>query len=502
MANGKDFARMSRNELIEFCRELSADKGISALAYPALKAIPTLYFNLYRKELSQKTLLRELGMEEEYKRYKQSRPYKYGSTHRKRWTWDGLLRRAIAIKESEGRLPPALWFQKSGHGSFIQALYNLGHTWAELREAVGDFTGSNFVQSRNGARWLSHAEASLSNFLYARGIEHKRGERYDDAFAEFAQKKYAIYDLHFLGNNGQWLDVEIWGDKPNGHNEEKYAQTREAKEAFNASNHNFIGLHYVDCYDEEKLTNILSQYIGRIAPFQFGKPTDPLIHSTHWSNADELLEFCKELASRMPNGEFPTEEWLRKRGAFVDRNGEAYNTLSVYIKMWLGGIRNLRKLIGQAEVSTQQWGKESALSAYKAFFDKHGLTPQQVRHKNRRKRDIGFPNEIALEAARIASAIEKYVGGAELANEALGIQIERQVKWSREAMLASFKQIMDEFGLSPNQVIYDHRQGRIRLAADKLKLIGQVKDAVTRFPGGLQGVYRELGIQAPKRQRR
>lgn len=498
--NGKDFAKMSRNELLDFCRGLYADKGIAAFAYPSLKAIPKLYFNLYANDLSQKTLLKELGIEDEYKRYTVSKPYKYGSTQRERWSWDSLLQKALAIKETEGRLPPALWFQKNGQAAFIQALYNLGHTWAELREAVGDFTDSNFVQSRNGIRWLSHAEASLSNFLYARGIEHKKGERYDDAFAEIAPTKYAIFDLHFLGKQGQWLDVEIWGDKPNGHNEEKYARTRAAKEAFNADNPNFIGIHHADCYDEEKLADVLSPHIGRIAPFQFDKPTDPLIHSTHWSNADELLDFCKDLAAKMPNGEFPPEDWLRKRGKFADRDGAAYNTLSVYIKQWLGGIRNLRKLIGQAEVSTQQWDKNSALAAYKAFFDKHGMTPHQARHAYKRG-DSRLSYDDSLEAINIASAVQKYAGGADLANETLGIQMERQVKWSKEALLAGIKQVLDEYGLSPNQVLYDHKKGRIVLPPEKLKRLGQIRDAVTRFPNGLDGVYAELGVQAPKRHR-
>ena len=428
---GKDFAKMSRHELLDFCRSLYVDKGISAFSYPSLKSIPKLYFNLYRNELSQKVLLRELGIEQEYKQYTHSVSYRYGPTQRERWSWDLLLQKALAIKEAEGRLPPALWFQKNGHAAFIQALYNLGYTWAHLREAVGDFTNSNFVQSRNGVRWLSHAEASLSNFLYARGIEHKKGEKYDDSFAGFSDNRYAIYDLHFLGKNGEWFDVEVWGDKPNGHNEEKYAKTRASKEAFNADNANFVGIHHADCYDEGKLTEILGPSIGLITPFQFDKPTDALIHTTHWSNADELLEFCKDLASKMPTGEFPAEDWLRKRGRWANRDGKAFNTLAVYIKLWLGGIRNLRKLLGQAEVSTQQWDRDSALAAYRSFYDKHGLTPQQVRHNHRRKADSSISEEDASEAIRVASAVEKYVGGADAANEALGIRIERQVKWSR-----------------------------------------------------------------------
>jgi len=495
----EDFATLSRVELLNYCRKLYAEKGVAAFTYPALKSIPKLYNNLYNKELPQKKLLKELGIAKEYKQYVLSTPKKYGSKIVQRWSWDVILEKVRTIIESEGYLPPALWFQKNGQASLIQAIYSLGHTWAELREAVGDFSNSNFVQSRNGIRWLSHAEASLSNFLYARGIEHKKGERYEESFADLAVGRYAIYDLHFLGKNGEWFDVEVWGDKPNGHNEEKYAKTRSAKEHFNSNNPHFLGIHFADCYDEAKLTEILGPHIGEIAPFQFDKPTDALIYSTHWSNADELLDFCKELASKMPNGEFPAEDWLRKRGRWADRDGEVYNTLSNYIKQWLGGIRNLRKLIGQAEVSTQQWNRESALSAYKEFYDRHGLTPQQVRHKFLQNTDLSITNEDSLQAIRIAAAVQKYGDGADATNKAFGINSQRQTKWTKELLLAKFKQIVDEYGLSPNQLRYDHRKGMIELPAEKLKLINQIVDAVTRFPGGLPGVYNELGIKAPKR---
>lgn len=500
--DNKEFSAMSRDELLGFCQELYTREGIAALAYPSLKAIPKLYFNLYGKGLSQKVLLQELGVADEYKQYLLTQPIKYGSELRDRWSWAAIVEKATAVKESEGRLPPALWFQKNGYGSLIQALYYLGHTWDELREAVGDFTDSNFVQSRNGLRWLSHAEASLSNFLYARGIEHKKGERYDESFAELSISRYAIYDLHFQGMSGEWLDVEIWGDKPNGHNAEKYAKVRAAKEAFNADNQNFIGIHHSDCYDEEKLTDILSSFIGHIGPFQFDKPTDRLLHSTHWSNADELLDFCKDLASKMPDGRFPTEEWLRKRGKWESREGQAYNTLSIYIKQWLGGIRNLRRLIGQEDASTQEWDRESALAAYKAFYDKHGITPQQLRHNRRRKADLSVSEEDALEAARISSAVQKHAGGADAANVALGITIERQnVRWTKEALISAVKHITNEYGMSPNQVLYDYRKGRIELPDDELSQIKQLTDALSRYPGGLAAIYEELGMRTPSRGR-
>jgi hypothetical protein len=473
-AGDEGFSKKNKQELLDFCRGLYDERGIAAFAYPALKAIPKLYANLYRQGLSQKELLKELGIELEYKEFIQSQAYTYGESRRQRWSWSLILEKARAIQEAEGRLPPALWFQKNGHGSFVQALYNLGHTWDQLREAVGDFNGSNFVQSRSGARWLSHAEASLSNFLYARGIEHKKGERYGKSFKEFSTNRYAIYDLHFHVGDARWVDVEVWGDKPNGHNEEKYARTRAAKEAYNASNPNFVGVHHEDCYDEGKLTELLSPFIGTVRPFKFDQPTDALIHSTHWSNADELLVYCKELAAKMPGGEFPADDWLRKRGRWADREGEPFNTLSVYIKTWLGGVRNLRKLIGQADVSTKQWDESSALDAYKVFYTVHGLTPQQVRHNSRRKGDLTLPEDVILEAARIASAVEKYAGGATRVNQVLGIKLDRQTKWSKSALLEAVKHVHDEYGASPNQILYDHRKGKIQLPEDVAKKIGRI----------------------------
>lgn len=488
------FAKMSREELLAHCRGLYEERGLDALSYPALKAIPKLYSAMYGKGLSQKVLLQELGLAEAYQAHLEGKPYRYGDGERVRWSWGSLVEKALAIKEAQGRLPPALWFQKNGHAAFVQALYNLGRTWDQLREAVGDFTDSNFVQSRNGMRWLSHAEASLSNFLHARGIEHKKGERYDKSFGDQAETRYAIYDLHFRGKDGAWFDVEVWGDRPHGHNEEKYGKTRKAKEEFNADNPRFLGIHHADCYDEEKLARILEPAIGVIAPFRFDKPTDALIHSTHWSNADELLAFCRELAAKMPDGKLPAEDWLRKRGRWAGREGEAYNTAAVYIKLWLGGTRAARKLLGQEEASTRQWDRDSALAAYKDFFERHGLTPQQARQLNRRKKDARVSEDVAKEAARISSAVEKYAGGADAANDLLGIKPERQTKWSKSALLVEVRRLFAQYSGTPHQLIRAHQTGKATLPTDEIRLLKQISDAASRFPGGMRAICVECGI--------
>lgn len=461
--NDKLFSKMSRTELLDYCRQKYELDGISALSFPSLKSVPKLYTNLYKHGLTQKKLLAALGLDEEYKRHREETPYRYGDKMVERWNWSRIVTIAREITEREGHLPPALWFQRNTYGSLIQALYNSGHTWDQLREAVGDFSGSNFVTSRSGMRWLSHAEASLSNFLYARGIEHTRGKRYPTSFSEDAGARYAIYDLHFKDERGQWVYVEIWGDKPNGHNEEKYALMRTAKERFNKDNPRFIGIHHADCYVEERLTNLLKQHIGLITPFRFDKPTDAILQSTHWSNADELLDYCRDLASRMPDGLFPTEEWLRKRGKWSNRPGEAYNTLSVYIKLWLGGVRNLRKILGQEHASTQEWDQDSALHAYRIFYEMHGITPEQARQLYRTKYDPNISDEICREAARTSSAVRKYVGGSDEVNKRLGINPCRRTKWSRAIVFEKVRGIFETYGLTPNQLLYDHKVGHCTL---------------------------------------
>ena len=402
------FSLMSDEELLAFCRNLYEKEGISALSFAALRKHRTLYTNLYHRGLRQSVLLGRLGLTEEYKSWKAIQPLSYGTETRERWTWGRVIYTARDVTKSEGFLPPAAWWQANKSGSLIQAVYLLGRTWEDLRSELGDFRSSQFVGSRSGIRWLSHAEASLSNFLYARGIHHRRGERYPEAYEDSSGRPYGMYDMHFDGQLGP-VDIEIWGDNPNGSGQRKYQEKREEKERFNATNPGFLGIHFLDCYSEDRLTAILEPHIGCIRPFRFDKTTDKQIPSTHWSNADELLEYCRELAASQPDGDFPTEEWLRKRGKWADRPGPTYNTVSIYIKTWIGGIRKLRELLGQGHVSTVKWDREKALAHWKAFRELHGLSPNALRARARR--GLGqYSADVIAEAGRLESAVVKYAG--------------------------------------------------------------------------------------------
>jgi len=492
---------MSDAELLEYCRELYGREGIQAFSFEFLSNHGSLYWSLYQRGITQRKLIASLGIEAEYLAYKNAQPIVRKGGITKRWTWERIVEEAKTVQANAGFLPPAAWFQANGQGSFVQAVYYLGHTWEKLRHELGDFKSSRFVESRSGIRWRSHPEASLSNFLYARGIEHKRGDRYPDEYAEQSDSKYGYFDLHFRNDAGAWVDVEIWGDKPGGHDEVGYSKRRRDKEKFNKDNPLFLGIHHKDCFDEEILGKILEAYVSRRPAFRFDRPTDPLIPTTHWSNTDELLEYCGALASSMPDGEFPTEEWLRKRGKWSGRTGPAYNTVSVYIKTWFGGVRNLRRLLGQAQASTSSWDRESAIEAYRNFFNMYGVTPGQVRHL-RRIEDHRFTEDVVQKAGRVSSAVEKYASGSAEVNRLLGIKVSRKRKWARDKIIEGYRRAIAQWGTSPHQIIYDHRAGKDVLPDETYRELAQLVDAAGREFGGSKPVLELLRFKSPSRKRR
>ena len=407
---------MSREELLAHCSKLYASGGTESLSYANLSRERGLYPALYRNGLNQKTVLAELNVLEEYRDTR-------GEFLENAWGWNRVIAEAKSVTGIHGFLPPAGWFQQNKMSSLVAAVYALGKTWEDLREQVGEFEGSSFVQSRNGMRWRSHPEASLSNFLYARGVKHKKGEKYPEDFSYYASQGYGYYDAHFLSSKNCWIDVEIWGEKPNGSDAEHYSRKRREKENFNARfNSNFVGIEFRDCFDDSKLAKILRPYIGLIEPYVFELPHDQQIQSTHWSNADELIEYCRVLAGQQPDGKFPTEEWLRKRGKWEDRPGPAYNTVSIYIKKWVGGIRVLRDILGQSENSTTKWDKKVALRALGDFVAKYGVTPNSVRADYGRGKG-GYSHDEAKEAARLAFAVRKHVGPISVALEQIGVSV-------------------------------------------------------------------------------
>ena len=83
--------------------------------------------------------------------------------------------------------------------------------------------------------------------------------------------------------------------------------------------------------------------------------------------------------------------------------------------------------MGQANVSTVKWDRETTLDAWREYWQKHRLTPNQVRAHHSRNISV-FSAEDVKEAGRLVSAVVKYVGSAAEANKILGIIVDRKRK--------------------------------------------------------------------------
>jgi AP2 domain len=415
----------ARGILLEAVKQHYATHGIRALSTLFLEK-HQLYHHLLAADLPQAKLLAVLGLTDEYKAWRASNRTYRGVT-KPTWSWEVAVAKAKEIKDREGDLPTVEWFRKNRINGVPHAVHTSGRTWEDMRKAVDCFATSNFTESRNGMRWRSRPEASLSNFLYARGIKHKRGERYATGYAEQSGRHHGTLDLHFVSATGVWIDVEVWGDELNRLSGNRYQKTREFKETWQASNPNFLGIPYKQCLSDTLLTEILKPYIGVIDPFQFDDPTDRLIETSHWSDKDDLLVSCKNLAAQMPDGIFPSESWLRKRGKYANRTGPTYNTLAIRVTQWLKGIRNVRMLLGQENAGTTAWTPEKIMEAWDAFYDNHGRTPSQCRKSTKQH---SFSRETRTEASKLCEAARRHGINAMLRKR--GYAVSKQVETCKD----------------------------------------------------------------------
>jgi hypothetical protein len=373
------------------------------------------------------------------------------------------------------------WCRLNGLSSLTNTVHNTGKIWEELRVAVGLRPSRNFCQSSNGMRWLSQPEALLSSYLHARGIEHKHGERYPIGYEQQSGRKRGHYDLHFRAEDGTWIDVEVWGDSLNGMARGRYARTKTLKEAWHGNRTDFLGIPYKDCLAPKKLAQILGPFIGEVtAKRPIAVPDSDALQVGHFASEAELLKACHALAAQMPDGKFPAESWLRKRGKHAGRIGPAYNTLSVYVARWFGGTCAVRELLGQANASTTKWTPESVAEAWDAFIVKTGLTPSQCKSANRR---ASVSAKVRKEGWRIY-AVASRLGILEAVRKG---RFARQVVWTPEHTRSQWRAFVLKHGRTPSQCM-----SKIQ----RLTLPRAVTDEATN----IYGAARRLGLLARLRR--
>lgn len=348
-----------------------------------------------------------------------------------KWTpnyFDLITRQLI---EKYGYVPCAEFLRVNGYGSYTSYMYSNNISMEDLQKKY-NFNKCKWI-SKNDMYWLSHAECCLANFLYSRGIDIKKGKRYPNSYSDETGRKYGLYDLHFKAKIEQftdkWINVEVWGDKPNGHDEKNYSEKRKQKEEFNKNDKYFLGIHYNSCYKENKLESILKKYIGVIKSFIFKDERDKLFNSTQWTKLDIVLKECKYIMEHN-NNILPTEGWFRKKkdGKYENREDNEWeqgikielNTLRHYIQD-CGGFRKIRDILKTSNKSTMKWNKEKLINEIKKIYDIYKLPVSTIRSRLRRKLNKSkYEIELMKKCASIENSCKNHFknGYQESLNEA------------------------------------------------------------------------------------
>ncbi len=376
------------------------------------------------------------------------------STRQAEWTWEHILTTATQIKNQRGTLPPVPWFQKNGYSTMVNAIYNIGKTWLDVRQEIDSHeTSSLNAISRIGIRWRSKAEACLSDFLYARDVEHSIGRRYPPSYAKVSGKKSGMYDMHFRKpNSNEWVDVEIWGGHPGGEGTVEYQRVRQAKTDFHKGNRNFFGVEHSDCYSESRLEFLLKPYIGELPVVKQGHELDHTVPTIRWSTYQEVLDFCRQVAALQKDGIFPSEKWLRKQAPYENRMGDAYPSLMDKIYQHFESIANLRKILGQQDHNRRNWSDDIVKQELDAWMKRYGRTPGVIATAFKNG-DTNISQSEVRRGNLIATMAQKYCGGVTKALRSIGYDVkpERQ-KSSALSMLHLAASKIDNIAKNINDV--------------------------------------------------
>ena len=171
---------------------------------------------------------------------------------------------------------------------------------------------------------------------------------------------------------------------------------------------------------------------------------------------------------------------------------------------WTDMRRNVgpasRRNPGPASPECAVWTKASATKAYKKFYETHDMTPHQYRYLYLNGDKSALP-DVAKNAANICSAVVKYANGVAALNRELGIAVDKTRRWTRKAILDGYREVIERWGLSPNQLLNDHNTGKVQLdekvALGLSRLIGVTK----KHFSSSKEIFDLLGFKPPSRPR-
>ncbi len=406
--------------IIEKFKSLYDEKGIDALSRSWL--LKNGHRKIYEQVLASNlsivmiadhlSLLKELNLSrrEAYKRI------------RLKWTPEKINETALALIDEFGMIPTVPWLQRNGYGKFVW--------YIEQQQSISEFrdryykSETNRLLSRANIAHDSFAEVCFANFLWARGIDPKKGGKYESDFAKTSSYSSAVYDIEFIATFGQYeghkILVEIWGDSksagPNGHNLEEYLAKKAAKIKYHENNPYFLGLGYENCYTEKKLIDILQPYIGKNCKISRTKENhDFQFPPTMWTLADEVIKTCKFVCHNMPDNILPALGWFKRSDTYkcrpvLDWEPETWGRFPCKINQ-VGGILKLREVLGQKQHNKiTHWTKDNVTQALADFYTTYRVWPTQILKLQSPEITSDTYKSIEIIAKRLREAANIHIG--------------------------------------------------------------------------------------------
>lgn len=422
-------ATSTREEYLAAYESLLGEFGVQGITPKWMKehGIGNKYENgLRRFSLSSEGVAQHFDVLEALKQHRHEIRSK--GNHYVKWTEVKVRETAQHLIEEHGFIPSVEWLQQNELWGFSDAIRNRFGGIEAYRSKFGVSGEIKLNVSRANLILDSFAECCFSNFLWARKIEHSKGKRYPPEYSQFSGKALGRYDIEFVATKenfaGKLISVEIWGGSTTGHRKIEYEETKQAKIAFHKDNLNFLSMSYIDCYDEDKLIEILSPYLADMSVLQLEKDHDSKFVSSQLTLADSVLQRCQFVIDHIEGGILPGTNWFARLPPYENRITEdwepkTYGNIVEHLQK-LGGIRKIRDILGQSEHNMSDWTAAKVIRALADFWIDHNKWPVTIKgdinkipFESRSVEEINLCNL----AKNLCHLTERYIGTYEAAYE-------------------------------------------------------------------------------------
>lgn len=301
-----------------------------------------------------------------------------------RWSAQKFDEVAREVIDRFGCIPSGGFLQNQGYGGFHWQFKVYGPV-QEIRRRynVEDVRLCDI----DGNALLSLPEVCFANYMLARNIKVEQGDQYPAEYAMKYDRARGVYDFHFVATEGllagKRISVEIFGGGRacgDEKSKKKYEETKRFKLDFHKENELFLALEFDECYADETLTKRLKSYIGHPPVVRFHELIK-LCPTTQLSQVDVIMNECKAISARMPDGSLPSTDWFQLSRQHENRERyewEPHRWAGFLTRLRRIGMAAIREALGQEQIKPIKWTFDRFLDELSIVVRAGFATPSQA----------------------------------------------------------------------------------------------------------------------------